>query len=133
MLLVCVCPYVADAFFAHDSEFFFLRSFVTSASLQCLCLLVVRIHSGFIELTLTLNEFLLVNVFFGNSPPNATAVVRFINAYIYYSTLFAIVFFCASFSHFRSSSLPRTDPSAVLAVGFSSVRTAIKMRHLPTK
>lgn len=43
------------------------------------------------------------------------------------------LFCCASFSLFRWSSLPRTDSSAVLAVGFSSVRTVIKMKHRPTK
>lgn len=55
--IVCVCPYVADAFFC--TLFVFLS--VSLLLLQCLCLLVVRIHSGFIELTLTLNEFLLFN------------------------------------------------------------------------
>lgn len=102
-MFVCVCPYVADAFFLHT--FFFLSALLSVLFLQCLCLLVVRIHSGFIELTLTLNEFLLVNFFFFwqfTTECNRRPVYKCIYEYIYYSTLFAIVFFFSSF--FLSSS-----------------------------
>lgn len=81
----CLCVSVCRGciFFPCTRLFFFTR-------FQCLCLLVVRIHSGFIELTLTLNEFLLVNVFFSAIHCQLQPPVRFIKCSLQFYCLLSL-------------------------------------------